>query len=169
MMSTTSEKAKCMYKNCIRRLRRFTQMKTRRGGPDGNGGWFLAKGTKGATETCHRRSADRRYSAGQGGRLSRLDPGIHAQVVDFPHIARGKMFFGGRQMAGCLLSPGARASARFDADPSVDFGPLFCNQELKRHECCAPSADRTAWTRGFMRKWLISRISRAEKCFGAGR
>jgi len=22
-----------------------------------------------------------------------------------------------------------------------------------------------AWTRGFMRKWLISRISRAEKCF----
>jgi hypothetical protein len=40
---------------------------------------------------------------GDCGRLSRLGPGFHAQVVDFPHIARGKMF--SRHKSGRSPSP----------------------------------------------------------------
>jgi hypothetical protein len=52
---------------------------------------------KGAKNGSLRRDAardprDARATPGNGGRLARVDPGFHAQVVDFPHIARGKMF-----------------------------------------------------------------------------
>ena len=67
MMSTTSEMAKSMYMN---RKTGFTRSREEREGRRGSPPRH--KGTRG-------------NGTGQGGKLARMGPGFHAQVVDFPH------------------------------------------------------------------------------------
>jgi hypothetical protein len=67
----------------IRADERERRMVSREGGTPKKGSWWrdAPNNPRDAGATPENRS-----------RLYRLGPGFHAQVVDFPHIARGKMF-----------------------------------------------------------------------------